>query len=172
MNVALRIEDYLKSLNIKCEVISFGENRANLIAYLNENLEGKNLLYNGHMDVVPPGDLKLWKTDPYEVIEKDGRLRGRGVEDNLGALDCRRHRLPVEDIRRPVLHRQVAQGLDAVTRPVGDADPGASLDEQAGDAGAQHAAPAGDHGHHPTSLHAEEARSDAAQSALAAMPIR
>jgi len=53
-NVALVIEEFLKDVNIKTEIFPFGNNRANLIAYLNENFEGKNLLYNGHMDVVPP----------------------------------------------------------------------------------------------------------------------
>lgn len=35
-----------------------------------------------HLDIVPPGDLKSWHSDPYTVVEKDGCLIGRGVEDN------------------------------------------------------------------------------------------
>jgi succinyl-diaminopimelate desuccinylase len=35
-----------------------------------------------HTDIVPTGDLKLWDTDPFEPVEKEGRLYGRGVEDN------------------------------------------------------------------------------------------
>ncbi len=35
-----------------------------------------------HLDVVPPGNLSLWKTDPWTCIEKDGKLYGRGCEDN------------------------------------------------------------------------------------------
>jgi succinyl-diaminopimelate desuccinylase len=35
-----------------------------------------------HLDIVPPGARDLWDSDPYEVIEKDGKLFGRGVEDN------------------------------------------------------------------------------------------
>ena len=54
-NVANKIVDYLKQANIKCDVFPFGNNRANLFAYLNDNFDEKNLLYNGHMDVVPPG---------------------------------------------------------------------------------------------------------------------
>jgi succinyl-diaminopimelate desuccinylase len=35
-----------------------------------------------HTDIVPPGDLALWKSDPY-VVERDGDIIvGRGVEDN------------------------------------------------------------------------------------------
>ncbi len=39
-----------------------------------------------HLDVVPTGDLSLWKTNPWECIEKDGKLFGRGVEDNQQGL--------------------------------------------------------------------------------------
>ena len=39
-----------------------------------------------HTDVVPPGDLAEWDTDPYTVVEKDGRLYGRGTEDNQQAI--------------------------------------------------------------------------------------
>lgn len=35
-----------------------------------------------HLDVVPPGDLGAWHTDPWQVVEKDGALYGRGVEDD------------------------------------------------------------------------------------------
>ncbi len=35
-----------------------------------------------HLDVVPPGDPGLWDHDPWTVHEQDGRLVGRGVEDN------------------------------------------------------------------------------------------
>jgi succinyl-diaminopimelate desuccinylase len=36
--------------------------------------------------VVPAGDLKKWETDPWEVVEKEGKLYGRGVEDNQQSL--------------------------------------------------------------------------------------
>ena len=39
-----------------------------------------------HMDVVPTGDLSLWSTNPFEIVEKDGILYGRGVEDNQQGL--------------------------------------------------------------------------------------
>ncbi len=35
-----------------------------------------------HTDVVPPGEMSLWDTDPFEAVEKDGMLFGRGTEDN------------------------------------------------------------------------------------------
>ena len=39
-----------------------------------------------HLDVVPTGDMSLWKTNPWECVEKDGKLYGRGVEDNQQGL--------------------------------------------------------------------------------------
>lgn len=39
-----------------------------------------------HIDVVPPGEKSLWNSDPWKVVEKDGKLFGRGVEDNQQGL--------------------------------------------------------------------------------------
>jgi succinyl-diaminopimelate desuccinylase len=35
-----------------------------------------------HSDIVPPGDLSLWTTDPFSVKVEGDRIIGRGVEDN------------------------------------------------------------------------------------------
>jgi len=35
-----------------------------------------------HMDIVPPGELSLWEGDPHQIRVRDGRIYGRGVEDN------------------------------------------------------------------------------------------
>ncbi|MCH5277718.1 MAG: M20 family metallo-hydrolase [Desulfovibrionaceae bacterium] len=43
----------------------------------------------GHLDVVPPGDASLWRSDPWVVTrdpENPDIIRGRGVEDNQQAL--------------------------------------------------------------------------------------
>ena len=86
-NVALIIEDFLKDLNIRTEIFPFGNNRANLIAYLNENFEGKNLLYNGHMDVVPPGTETDWKYPPFSALVKRNKIiHGRGSSDMKSGL--------------------------------------------------------------------------------------
>lgn len=85
-NVALIIEKYLKEANINCEIFPFGENRANLIAYLNENFNGKNLLFNGHMDVVPPGSEDEWKYPPLSASLKRKKIYGRGTADMKGGI--------------------------------------------------------------------------------------
>ena len=43
----------------------------------------------GHLDVVPPGDAGLWRSDPWTVTrdaEDPDIIRGRGVEDNQQAV--------------------------------------------------------------------------------------
>ncbi len=56
--------------------------RPNIIARLKGEEGGHNLWVVVHMDVVPEGDLKLWDTNPFEPLVKDGKIYGRGVEDN------------------------------------------------------------------------------------------
>ena len=60
--------------------------RPNLVA----TIPGKSTDYAvwvmAHLDVVPVGELSLWHTDPWKVVEKDGRIYGRGVEGNQQGL--------------------------------------------------------------------------------------
>lgn len=41
-----------------------------------------------HMDLVPPGDLSLWNTDPWQVAVDGDQIIGRGVLDNQQAIVC------------------------------------------------------------------------------------
>lgn len=52
--------------------------------------------FAGHTDVVPPGPIEDWRSDPFAPEVRDGRLFGRGVADMKGALAamvcaCERH---------------------------------------------------------------------------------
>ena len=42
------------------------------------------LVIYGHYDVQPPDPLNLWSADPFEAVQRDGRLYGRGAADNKG----------------------------------------------------------------------------------------
>ncbi|MCX5783098.1 MAG: M20 family metallo-hydrolase [Elusimicrobia bacterium] len=56
--------------------------RPNIIARYKGQNSAKTLWIMTHLDVVPPGDIKLWKTDPFKLHREGNRLYGRGVEDN------------------------------------------------------------------------------------------
>jgi acetylornithine deacetylase len=47
---------------------------------------GPCLMLNGHIDVVPPGDLNAWTNDPYSRHVQNGMLYGRGSCDMKGGL--------------------------------------------------------------------------------------
>lgn len=51
--------------------------------------EGPTLVLNGHIDVVPPGDLAQWQDSaPYSGRVANGRVYGRGACDMKGGLIC------------------------------------------------------------------------------------
>jgi succinyl-diaminopimelate desuccinylase len=56
--------------------------RPSLIAFMPGRNRNRTVWIMTHLDVVPPGPTGLWASDPYKVVEKEGRLYGRGVEDN------------------------------------------------------------------------------------------
>ena len=41
----------------------------------------RSLLLNGHLDVVPSGDPRLWSHAPFEPVVRDGWMHGRGAGD-------------------------------------------------------------------------------------------
>lgn len=45
-----------------------------------------HLVFAGHTDVVPPGDIKRWRHDPFAGEIDSGRLWGRGASDMKGAV--------------------------------------------------------------------------------------
>ena len=65
---------------------AYGGRRPNLVL-TREGLQSSPVVWvMAHMDTVPPGDESLWDTPPFEMVERDGRIYGRGVEDNQQGL--------------------------------------------------------------------------------------
>jgi succinyl-diaminopimelate desuccinylase len=58
----------------------------NLYAEWSGDAASGHLCFVGHTDVVPPGDLTLWKYDPFSGVIRDGFLWGRGATDMKGAI--------------------------------------------------------------------------------------
>jgi succinyl-diaminopimelate desuccinylase len=60
--------------------------RPNLLAIFYGRDRSKTLWILSHSDVVPPGEARLWDSDPFKPYVKGGFLYGRGVEDNGQAI--------------------------------------------------------------------------------------
>ena len=60
--------------------------RPNLIARYAGKSRAKTIWFMAHLDIVPPGEAKLWNSDPYKMEVQGRRLVGRGVEDNQQAI--------------------------------------------------------------------------------------
>lgn len=56
----------------------------NVVGVLKGTGEGRSLILNGHIDVVPEGDVTQWDQQPYSGKVVDGKLYGRGATDMKG----------------------------------------------------------------------------------------
>jgi acetylornithine deacetylase len=65
--------------------ISFAD-RLNVVSTWHGSGNGRSLILNGHMDVVPVGNLALWQFPPFEGMVADGKLYGRGACDMKAGL--------------------------------------------------------------------------------------
>lgn len=72
--------DYLRGFGIDSRLtFDEGRNKANLLAMIGPNVPG-GVVLSGHTDVVPVAG-QPWDTDPFTVVERNGRLYGRGTAD-------------------------------------------------------------------------------------------
>lgn len=74
------VRDYLHGLGVTSHLVHNAEgDKANLYATFGPMVEG-GIVLSGHTDVVPV-DGQAWDTDPFTLVERDGRLYGRGTCD-------------------------------------------------------------------------------------------
>ncbi|MEO0485917.1 MAG: acetylornithine deacetylase [Pseudomonadota bacterium] len=77
------VEEYLMSHGVTChrDYDETGQ-KASLYCHIGPEVDG-GVILSGHTDVVPV-DGQDWDTDPWTVVEQDGRLYGRGTTDMKG----------------------------------------------------------------------------------------
>ncbi|NPV88184.1 M20 family metallo-hydrolase [Coprothermobacteraceae bacterium] len=85
------LEPILKELGLETQVVVaedplVPEGRPNLLGILPGKDRSRTLWFIGHLDTVPVGDLKLWSHDPFDAYIHDGKIYGRGAEDNGQAV--------------------------------------------------------------------------------------
>ena len=82
------LEKKLKSLGFKTKVLTFAEKNTKPVKNLYARLgtKGPNLCFAGHLDVVPPGNIKDWTIKPFKPAIKKGHLIGRGANDMKSSI--------------------------------------------------------------------------------------
>ena len=82
---AHRVGKTLEKRGIETAYYASHPNIDNLVATWEAN-KGKRILFNGHVDVVPPGE--DWTVDPFAAEIHDGLIYGRGAMDMKGGVAC------------------------------------------------------------------------------------
>jgi len=81
------VEAYLAEYGIKSHRVPTPDGlKASLFATIGPK-DGGGLALSGHTDVVPVAG-QAWDTDPFTLVERDGKLYGRGTCDMKGYLAC------------------------------------------------------------------------------------
>ena len=79
------VEGYLADHGVAARRIASDDGRkANLLATIGPAVKG-GVVLSGHTDVVPV-DGQPWTSDPFTLVQRDGRLYGRGSADMKGFI--------------------------------------------------------------------------------------
>ena len=82
------LEKKLKKMGFKTKILNFKEKNFQPVKNLYARLgsKGPNFCFAGHLDVVPPGNIKDWTVNPFRPSIKKGHLIGRGANDMKGSV--------------------------------------------------------------------------------------
>ncbi|MDH3883605.1 MAG: M20/M25/M40 family metallo-hydrolase, partial [Desulfobacterales bacterium] len=84
--VAEKVADWAQTQGFDIQVDQVAPNRPNIIIGGPAGSGKRTLMFEGHTDVVTPGDLSAWKYDPFGAEIVGRRMYGRGANDTKGNL--------------------------------------------------------------------------------------
>ena len=84
------LEKKLKKIGFETKILEFKEKGFYPVKNLYARLGSKtpNFMFAGHVDVVPPGNIKNWTVNPFKPSLKKGHLIGRGANDMKSSIAC------------------------------------------------------------------------------------
>ena len=84
------LKEYFDAHGVECQIFESDQERGNLYARIGgTDPEHPSLTFGPcHVDVVPVEDPSAWMVDPWEGVEQDGFIWGRGAFDMLFIVAC------------------------------------------------------------------------------------
>ena len=102
VNGLVVVEEFLRSLDVEIHKVYPEPEKLRKYTYFNEGHtydnryclvgiwrgdgNGRSILLNAHMDTVFPASPEEWVTNPFDPIERDGKLYGLGTADTKGSM--------------------------------------------------------------------------------------
>ena len=82
------LQKKLKKLGFKTKILEFKEKGFKPVKNLYARFGSKtpNFMFAGHVDIVPPGNIKDWTVNPFKPSIKNGHLIGRGANDMKSSI--------------------------------------------------------------------------------------
>ena len=99
--IALFIKDILEREGVEVHLQQVTEGRANVIARIKGEGEGKSLLFNGHMDTVRPYEMD----DPYGAKIEAGKITFENIQSGL-TREGHQHRRCLRSYSRPTSRQE------------------------------------------------------------------
>ena len=84
--VAEKVATWAQSQGFVVQIDQVAPNRPNIIISGPAGSEKRTLMFEGHTDVVTPGDVSAWRYDPFGAEIVGRRMYGRGTNDTKGNL--------------------------------------------------------------------------------------
>ncbi|MBM4324196.1 MAG: M20 family metallopeptidase, partial [Deltaproteobacteria bacterium] len=110
--VALFLKPLLSKMGFRVNVYLSPKGRFNVVAEKRWGKGGRNLIFNGHLDVVPSGDPVQWSYPPFGAKVSRGRIYGRGASDMKGGIASFIHAVSIIDrLKTPLLKGSLALHL-------------------------------------------------------------
>lgn len=99
--VMQHVRRLLEEMGVRVKVYG-SEERPIIYAYLNSEAE-RQIIFNGHLDVVPIAQPDAWSKVPWSPLVEDGRLYGRGSSDMKSSCAVMIHLMEIlKDLELPI----------------------------------------------------------------------
>lgn len=80
------VKSFLEQENCHYQEITHTAKMPNLLSSLEMSQDGKHLMLNGHLDILPVGNLEHWEESPFSGLIQEDKVLGRGAADMKAGL--------------------------------------------------------------------------------------